>query len=1127
MVAKFKKVNLNVNFVDLENSILKFWAEHKCFEKLVQKNKSKPRWSFLDGPMTANNPMGVHHAWGRTLKDTYQRYHAMIGHELRYQNGYDCQGLWVEVEVEKELGLKCKSEIETLVKGDKFKSIDYFVNLCKERVDKFAKIITNQSIRLGYWMNWDTQEDWLKPVDQRRSYYTNSEINNYAIWSFLKKCHSQNLIYKAYDAMPWCPRCGVGISQMEMHEGYKYVAHKAVFVKFPLEGKDKENLLVWTTTPWTLSSNVGAAVNPNLKYLKIKHKDEFFYVSEGAFNAQRLEEDFKKRNWIKGVPKLKSVAQIFKEKGGYEIVGAIKGSEMIGWRYRGPFDEFVAQNHKYGYPLEIAKVVEQQGWSRALTAKEAHKIILWEDVGETEGTGIVHIAPGCGKEDFGLGKSNDLPPIAPLDENGLFIEGFGDLVGKAAYEEQTTDFVLKLLKEKNIFIAEELYPHNYPHCWRCKTPLLFRLVDEWYISMIWRDKIMKVCHDIKWIPEFGLSRELDWLKNMGDWMISKKRYWGLALPIWVCESCGQFDVIGSKEELKSRAIEGWDKFEGHTPHKPWIDLVKIKCKDCGSVASRIQDVGNPWLDAGIVPYSTMGYFDNKEEWSRWFPADFITECFPGQFRNWFYALLAMSTMLEEKAPFKVLLGHALVLDEKGEEMHKSKGNAIYFDEAVQKIGADLMRWMFLRHNPANNINFGYGPAEEIRNKFILKLWNVYGFLVNYAILDNFDPHLPQIPVHERPQIDRWIISDLQLLIQTAHESFKNYTLPIFCQQIEDFVDNKLSNWYIRRNRRRFWKSEQSQDKLCAYQTLYEVLSTLIRLIAPFTPFLAEEIYQNLKAKDENDVISVHFLDYPQVNHELIDIQLNKEMTALLRIVSLGMAARQSAKIKVRQPLKTLKVQSFLASSLDQIVVEKFVDQICEELNVKNVEYVAMDTKRLVNYKVKPNFKALNTKFKEEMAVIVKFIQNLNADESSDLVTHLRNSGIYKVMIQGKELSLMMEDVLIENVALEGYAIASDKLGVVAIDTEINEELRLEGIIRDIVRYTQNLRKEADLNIEDRIKLALITQSKLVKNAISKHTDYLKTETLTKELVFENIANVNISQTINIGLDKITIQIKKL
>jgi isoleucyl-tRNA synthetase len=1096
MQPNFDKVATEVDFPSLERSILEFWQRTQAFEFLREKNYGKPKWSFLDGPITANNPMGVHHAWGRTYKDTYNRYFAMTGHELRYQNGFDCQGLWVEVEVEKELGLRSKQDIENLVPDDRFASIDRFVALCKERVNKFARIQTEQSIRLGYWMDWDRDEDWLKPADERRSYFTMSEENNYTIWSFLKKCHERGLVYRAYDSMPWCPRCAVGISQMEMHEGYQRVAHRAVFVRFPLRGRPGENLLVWTTTPWTLTSNVAVAVNPTLTYLRIRHRNEVYYLAKGTFTAPRLEDEFRRKEWVAGVPKLKSIEQIFKEKGGYEILGELSGAQMLGWTYEGPFDEFEAQGQPGGFPAEIADVAVKQKWGPAKTARETHRVIPWDAVSEAEGAGIVHIAPGCGKEDFALGKQESLVPIAPLDETGNFLRGFGDLAGRSALDPGTVDWILANLQQKELLVAVEHYPHNYPHCWRCKTELLFRLVDEWFIDMGWRDAIMEICYEARWIPDFGLQRELDWLRNMGDWMISKKRYWGLALPVWVCDSCGTFDVIGGREELQSRSVAGWERFEGHSPHRPWLDLVKIRCGKCSGVATRIPDVGNPWLDAGIVPYSTLGYNRDRKYWEKWFPADFVTESFPGQFRNWFYALLAMSALMEKRAPFRVLLGHATVRDEKGEEMHKSKGNAIPFEEAAEKMGVDVMRWMFCRHNPANNINFGYGLADEIRNRFVLKLWNTYAFFCNYARLDGFDPNSPAVPVRERPDIDRWVLSDLQLLVQTARREFENYNVMAFCLTSETFVAEKLSNWYVRRNRRRFWKSEKSQDKSAAYQTLYTVLMTLIRLFSPVMPFLTDVMYQNLERSGNEPAgraLSVHHCNFPEPDESLIDAELSADMEALLRLVSLGSAARNSVRIKVRQPLAEIVIQP--ANESERRAVQRFADQIAEELNLKKVSLHDPAQGPLLRSEVSPNLKTLGPKFGERVKEIRKALAALDANS---LVAKLKAAGGFELECAGQTVVLDENDILVKADAPEGWTGLSDHGTQLLLDVRINEELAREGAAREVVRHVQELRKKSGLEMEDRIILYLATESAALRQAVERHSSYISAETLAVE-----------------------------
>ncbi len=785
----FKQIDSSCDHIALENRILQWWDQSDAFEKLRARNAGKPRWSFLDGPITANNPMGVHHAWGRTLKDCYQRYHAMLGRELRYQNGFDCQGLWVEVEVEKEMNFATKADIER-------HGLEEFINRCKARVQKYSAVQTAQSVRLGYWMDWDN------------SYYTMSEENNYTIWSFLKKCHSRGLIYKGLDAMPWCPRCETGISEQERREGYKNITDTAVFVQMPLLGRENEYLLIWTTTPWTLAANVAAAVNPELKYARVRQNDAVYYLAEGL------------------VP-------IMKEKGKFEIEATLPGADMLGWEYEGPFDNL--------------PVVQQ-------TFKEAgytHRVIAWKDISATDGTGIVHIAPGCGKEDFELGKELGLPTLMPIDEKGQYHSGFGFLEGQGAHD--VADEVLTNLRESGFYYKKESYEHDYPHCWRCKTKLLFRSVDEWYINMNWRDEIKEVVKQIRWIPGWGQSQELNWLDNMGDWMISKKRFWGLALPIFECE-CGHFDVIGSREELQQRAVAGWEVFEGNTPHRPWVDAIKLKCEKCSGTMSRIEDVGNPWLDAGIVPFSTVKYNEDRDYWQQWVPADLVLECFPGQFRNWFYALLAMSTMMENMPPFKTLLGHALVKDEHGQDMHKSSGNAIWFDDAAEHpdLGADCMRWLYCSQNPEHNLNFGYGIGKQIHRRVFSTWWNVYSFFSNYARLDGFDPSREPVPYEQLQDIDRWLLSKLQGLIQTAHTALTDYKVEALVQQADDFIE-RLSNWYVRRNRRRFWraKSDSDTDKLAAYQTLYRVLTDLGRVLAPVVPFITEEMYQNLvRAHDD-------------------------------------------------------------------------------------------------------------------------------------------------------------------------------------------------------------------------------------------------------------------------------------
>jgi isoleucyl-tRNA synthetase len=640
--------------------------------------------------------------------------------------------------------------------------------------------------------------------------------------------------------------------------------------------------------------------------------------------------------------------------------------------------------------------------------------------------------------------------------------------------------------------------------------------------MKWREEIMRVVEQATFLPESinGKARELDWLRNMGDWMISKKRYWGLALPIWVCESCKRFDVIGGRDELRTRAVEGWPQFEGHTPHRPWIDLVKVKCSHCGGKASRVPDVGNPWLDAGIVPYSTMGYNRDRKYWEQWFPADFITESFPGQFRNWFYAILAMSTMMEGRPPFKVLLGHAMVRDERGDEMHKAKGNSIPFEDGAEKMGADLMRWMFCRQNPAQNINFGYGPADELRSKFVLKLWNTYAFFCDNArqTQGGFDLSAPAVPVSERPDIDRWVLSDLQGLVRTARQAFERFDVQAFCLAAEEFVEDKLSNWYVRRNKRPFQDAEPSREKLSAYQTLHTVLVTLTRLFAPIMPFLTEEMYRNLVPGPDGR--SVHLCDYAEPDESLIDEQLSADTGALRRLVRLGSAARNTVKIKVRQPLAELKVRP--AEESDRRAVERFADQIREELNVKKVT-LHEGNGALLSAEVKPNPKALGPKVGPRLKDVVTAIAKANPEQ---LAAKVRAGEAVELPLPGGEsVTVEPADLWVTARAPEGWAGVEEGGTQVVVDARVTDTLKREGMARDVVRQVNQLRKDAALKIEDRIALYLGTESAALRQAIDEHRDYIAAETLTARWATQPLGDGAPTANVKVEGQALTIQLR--
>ena len=1080
---KFDKVDNQVDFISLEHEMLKKWDEENTFERLRSKNEGNETWSFMDGPITANNPMGVHHAWGRTLKDVFQRYHAMKGYDLRYQNGFDCQGLWVEVEVEKELGFKSKRDVEDF-------GIEKFVQLCKDRVAKYSKIQTEQSKRLGYWMDWEN------------SYFTMSDENNYTIWAFLKKLFDDGKIYRGTDVVPWSGRSGTSYSQMEIIEGRKLVAHKSVFVKFPLKNRENENLLVWTTTPWTLTSNIAAAVNVNLEYMKLKSNDgSIYYFAKDNFKFQRLDKQFKdKKQWIDGIPKLKTLEQVFKERGGYEILDTINGKDMLGWEYFGPFDELDAQSYYGGYPFCNEKLK-----SKKINAIKCHKIIdggkdnIGNDIVVSgEGTGIVHIATGCGAIDNKIGKKIGLVELAPLNDESIYIDGFGWLSGKKATDQKTIEEILNNLKEKNILLHVEKYPHVYPHCWRSGDELVFRTVDEWYINMDWRDNIKKIVNDINWIPSWGNERELEWLENMGDWMISKKRFWGLALPIWVFED-KSFYVVGSKEELEELAVEGWEDFKDKSPHKPWIDKVKIKHPKSGLIGTRIPDVGNPWLDAGIVPFSTLKYNEDKNYWKKWFPADFVVECFPGQFRNWFYSLLAMSTIMENKAPFKTLLGHALVKDETGRDMHKSWGNAIWFDDAAEKMGVDTMRWLYASQNTEHNLLFGYKIADEVR-KNLITLWNTYSFFVTYAKLDGFNPKDYDLKKIDLNVLDKWILAKINLFIKESEEFYKSYEL-YKLMKISTAILDDISNWYVRRNRRRFWKSENDNDKAAAYLTLYNVILTYIKVLAPVIPFITDKIYQNLVKKINNNAPdSIHLTKFPKFDESLVDDKLIWEIDSVKEVVSLGRSVRNKSNLKVRQPLSEVCI--YFKSDNDYSIKE-YNDQIIQELNVKKVSFIK-HIEDIVEYKVKPNFALINQKYSEFKGDVISYINSQNSNYIIQEMTENK-----KISIDKLDIDLVFEDLIIEEIPKKDYCVISNNNAIVSINTKLDDTLIKEGIVRDIIRKIQNFRKDSGFKVEDRISISILSDDK-VYQAIDSNRNYFLSEVLGVDLV-KGINNEEFSQ----------------
>jgi len=1004
--ARFRPVAGKLDLAEVDNRILDLWEREDTFNMLRKKNAGGPRFSFIDGPITANvEGMGVHSAWARTYKDIYQRYKAMRGFDQRYQNGFDCQGLWVEVQVERDLNLNSKRDIEAY-------GIGKFSDACRARVDRSARAITKGSIRMGQWMDWDN------------SYFTYSDLNISHIWHVLKVCQEKGWLYKGHRSMPWCARCGTALSHHEMIDSYRDMTHLSVYVRFPVvrpregapgraatpaspapgEPQPKESFLVWTTTPWTLPANVSLAVNPDLDYVRAKVGDEILIVSKETFDQSKWENS--------------------------TVVETIKGRALLGLRYTGPFDEL---------PASSEGVV-------------GHRVIEWKDVTAAEGTGLVHIAPGCGAEDFALSKTEKLPVLVPIDEMARFVHGYGWLEGKDA-RDVAREIADDLQKRGRLFRAAD-YTHRYPDCWRCHEEIVFRVDDEWFISMDeLRPRLMAAAEKVTWLPPAAGRRMQNWLENMGDWNISRKRYWGLPLPFYTCER-GHFFVIGSEEELRERAISGLDRLR--ELHRPWIDDVVVGCPQCGAASKRVKEVGDCWLDAGIVPFSTLDWLHDKEYWAKWFPADYIVEMVE-QVRLWFYSQLFFSVVLTGEAPYRVCQSFQPMLAAPGEEFHKSGGNMVDLVEACERVGADAIRWVVAREDLQETMYFGWPPFEDLRRK-LLVLWNTYSFFVTYATLDGFDPAEPQVPVGERPLMDRWALSTLARLVARSRASMDAYDVRTVLVEVEAFWDD-LSTWYLRRNRARFWKARSKRDSLAAYQTLYEALTTLMRLLAPVAPFLAEDMYQGLVREASPDAeASVHLTAYPDEKPERVDDDLERRMRAARRVVELGRAARSSAGVKTRTPLPRLIVV-FDANDRDHGALDgdsELGEIVKDELNVKALE-VRDAAEGLVKETVKPDLKVLGPKLGKDLPRVRQALAEGRYE---------RRDGTIEV--EGFELS--DAEVLVSHEGASGHAVGRDAGATVALETKVTPELELEGLARELAHHLNNLRKEAGLEISDRIAL---------------------------------------------------------
>jgi isoleucyl-tRNA synthetase len=1005
---RFTAVSSSVDLPELEHGVLELWEREHSFDVLRKRNAGKARFSFYDGPITANvEAMGIHHGWSRTYKDVYQRYHAMLGQDQRYQNGFDCQGLWVEVQVERELNLNSKRDIESY-------GIDRFSDACRARVDRSAKAITKQSIRLGQWMDWDN------------SYFTYTDNNISHIWHVLKICQERGWLYKGHRSMPWCARCGTALSQHEMIDSYREMTHTSIYAKLPIEGQPKSFFLVWTTTPWTLPANVALAVHPELDYVRAEVAGETLVLGKKVFEALALP--------------------------GATVVATVKGATLVGERYGGPFDELPA----------------------AAPAKAVHRVIAWDAVSEAEGTGIVHIAPGCGAEDFALAKTETLPVLVPIDDSARFVTGYGWLEGKEARD--VAQEIADDLGTRGFLFRTLPYTHRYPVCWRCKEEIVFRVDDEWFIAMDeLRPQLIAAAKDVTWVPPAAGARMQNWLQNMGDWNISRKRYWGLPLPFYTCAN-GHFFVLGSEEELRQRALRGLEGLRDL--HRPWIDAVVVGCPTCRAESKRVKEVGDCWLDAGVVPFSTLDWLHDRAYWEQWFPADFVVEMVE-QVRLWFYSALFFSVVLTGTAPYRTNGSHAKVLAAPGEEFHKTGTNMLDLGESCEEVGADVIRWLYARQDPQADVYWGQAPTDDIKRR-LLTLWNTYSFFVTYANLDRFDPNTPAVAAAKRPLIDRWLLSALDRLVRDCREALDRYDSATAAWKMEAFWE-ELSTWYVRRNRRRFWQAASSSDSAAAYQTLYEALTTLARLFAPMMPFLAESMYQNLvRTARAGSEASVHHTPYPAPQTDRIDEDLERRMRAAMRVVALGRAARAAAGVKTRTPLTKL-IAVFDAGDRDHGALDgeaELAAMICDELNVKSFE-VRDQAEGLMREIVKPELKSLGPKLGKDLPRVRAALQ----------------AGRYRSVDGGLEVegfTLSAAELLVSHEGTAGHAVGRDAGAVVALETTLTPELEAEGLARELVRRVNDLRKEAGFEISDRIA---IRYGGAIAPTVERFKDLVGSETL--------------------------------
>ena len=1009
----YKKVDPGMNFVEREKETLEFWKNNGVFEKTNENTEGKPVFSFYDGPPTANGKPHIGHILTRVMKDIIPRYKIMKGYSVLRKAGWDTHGLPVELEVEKSLGIDGKQEIEAY-------GIEPFIKKCKESVWKYKGEWERMSDRVGYW------------VDMDHPYITYD--NNYieSVWWSLKEIDKKGLLYRGFKIVPYCPRCGTALSSHEVAQGYKDVKEKSAYVKFALKSQRNTYFLAWTTTPWTLPSNVALCMNADENYARIKSGEEYYILADALISA------------------------VFEE-GTYEKIDVKKGKEYEFVSYEPLFDFYTGKDKAF--------YITCDGY-----------------VTLTDGTGIVHIAPAFGEDDAKVGRKYSLPLLQMVDEHGRFPQDTGYLSG--LFCKDADKFILKDLKERNLLFKEQLYEHSYPFCWRCDTPLLYYARKSWFIkTTAFKDLIIRSNDSVNWMPEtIRKGRMGNFLENLIDWGVSRERYWGTPLPVWVCEKCGKKHVIGSRKELHE--LSGCD--EDIELHRPYIDKVTFPC-ECGGVMRRVPEVIDCWYDSGSMPFAQFHYpFENQDLFEKNFPADFISEAID-QTRGWFYVLLAISSVLFEKAPFKscIVLGH--VNDKDGIKMSKHKGNVVDPWSVLDKQGADAVRWYFYTSSaPWLPSRFAPEIVSEVQRKFLGTLWNTYAFFVLYAEIDKYDPSLYDIANVKLSVMDRWILSELNTLIDFVDKGLDKYNITDTSRAIEIFTDN-LSNWYVRRCRERFWGSDMSEDKIAAYTTLYTALTTLAKLAAPFVPFITEQIYGNLVLPFYKNVpVSVHLTSFPVCDKAFIDTQLGETMDRVINIVSLGRTARNACAIKNRQPLSELFIRADKFDSLP----EEYLDILKEELNVKKIAFIS-DSSGFASYEIKPQLRTLGPKYGP---LIGKIREHLAQCDSSALVNAVRKGETVTVSIDNTLVAFKEEDLLISDKNKEGYQTVSEKGITVILNTELSQELIQEGLMRELVSKIQTMRKESGFNVTDHIVVTYSCGEKLAE-VIEKYKSEIMQDTL--------------------------------